>query len=140
MSVLDHTTTAQPAADVQADADALLLSRRVRIYLAATAGPYPQVAATIHPAPDSARRRPWGVSLGHGIWHCDAHQSSTCACCIAVQANTTGPAPAVCCAHDPAAHDALGCTARVGFPGLATTSCDCLTPAPTRGDQRGAGL
>lgn len=90
MSVLDHTTTAQPAADVQADADALLLSRRVRVYLSSTAGPYPQVAATILPERDGVRRRAHGVSLAHGIWDCDAHQASSCACCLAVQTVTAG--------------------------------------------------
>ncbi|MEX5711911.1 hypothetical protein AB1484_27350 [Parafrankia sp. FMc6] len=136
MSVLDHTTTTQPAADVQADAAALLTSGRIRIYLSATTGPYPQVAATILPERDGVRRRAHGVSLAHGIWDCTLHGSSTCACCLAVQTNTTG-LPSACCAHDPTAdHDALGCTARVGFPGMPTTSCDCLTPAPGRTDRR----
>ncbi|MCK9929998.1 hypothetical protein MXD62_23000 [Frankia sp. Mgl5] len=137
MSVLDTTTT--PTV-VPAEAAELLTSGRIRVYLSATAGQSPQVAATILPERDGVRRRAWGVSLKYGVWDCDAHHSSTCACCLAVQANTTGPAPAVCCAHDPADHDALGCTARVGFPGMPTTSCDCLTPAPVRTAQRTAGL
>ncbi|WP_051105627.1 hypothetical protein [Parafrankia discariae] len=40
------------------------------------------------------------------------------------------PALAACCTHGPADHDALGCTARVGFPGMPAARCDCLTPAP----------
>lgn len=64
----------------------------------------------------------------------------------AVAGETTTPAPVAvvpaatraavpCCAHGPADHDALGCTAVVGFPGMPAARCDCLTPAPA-----GAGL
>ncbi|OHV21190.1 hypothetical protein BBK14_07880 [Parafrankia soli] len=58
----------------------------------------------------------------------------------AVAGETTTPtgAPALpaaapaasCCGHGPADHDALGCTAAVGFPGMSAARCDCLTPAP----------
>ncbi|MEX5712755.1 hypothetical protein AB1484_31960 [Parafrankia sp. FMc6] len=40
------------------------------------------------------------------------------------------PTAPPCCAHGPADHDALGCTATVGFPGMPAARCDCLTPAP----------
>lgn len=87
MSILDTTT---PPAVVPAEVAALLLSGRMRVYQASTWGQGPQVAATILPDPDGTRRRAWGVTLAHGVWDCDAHQSSTCACCLAVQMVTTG--------------------------------------------------
>lgn len=83
------TATVQQT-DVQAEVAELLLSGRVRVFLASTWGQSPQVSATILPERDGVRRRAHGVSLAHGVWDCDAHQSSTCACCLAVQTVTAG--------------------------------------------------
>ncbi|MCK9928106.1 hypothetical protein MXD62_13140 [Frankia sp. Mgl5] len=82
MSVLDTTTVQDAAAE-------LLLSGAVQIHQASVWGQSPQVAALIRPG-DGDRRRPHAVTLKHGIWDCDAHRSSTCACCVAVQTVTAG--------------------------------------------------
>lgn len=42
----------------------------------------------------------------------------------------SSPTLARCCAHGLADHDALGCNAAVGFPGMPAARCDCLQPAP----------